>query len=126
MRSALRARGLRCTFAAVEDDNTQNKLANSEPLRAADGVIYCWANATDAWLYAEAAELEDWGRLGRAAPFAMRAAIAGPPERGSKRLYSVDDPPDNVDLFVDLSADPKRIAEGLDPLVAKLSPQSQA
>jgi len=56
----------------------------------------------------------------------MRAAIAGPPERGSKRLYSVDDPPDNVDLFVDLSADPKRIAEGLDPLVAKLSPQSQA
>lgn len=126
MRSALRARGLRCTFAAVEDDNTQNKLANSEPLRAADGVIYCWANATDAWLYAEAAQLEDWGRLGRAAPFAMRAAIAGPPERGSKRLYSVDDPPDNVDLFVDLSADPKRIAEGLDPLVAKLSPQSQA
>jgi hypothetical protein len=126
MRSALRARGLRCTFAAVEDDNTQNKLANSEPLRAADGVIYCWANATDAWLYAEAAELEDWGRLGRAAPFAMRAAIAGPPERGSKRLYSVDDPPDNVDLFVDLSADPKPIAEGLDPLVAKLSPQSQA
>ena len=126
VRGALRQRGLRCTFAAVEDDKTQNKLTNSEPLRAADGVIYCWANATDAWVYAEAAELEDWSRLGRAAPFAMRAAIAGPPERGSKRLYTVDDPPDNVDLFVDLSADPQRIAEVLDPLVAKLSPQSQA
>jgi hypothetical protein len=125
LRSALRERGLRCTFAAVEDDKTQNKLTNSEPLRAADGVIYCWANATDAWLYAEAAELEDWGRLGRAAPFAMRAAIVGPPERGSKRLYSVDDPPDNVDLFVDMSNDPQPRPEGLDPLVAKLAPQSQ-
>jgi hypothetical protein len=124
LRGALRERGLHCTFAAVEDDKTQNKLTNSEPLRAADGVIYCWANATDAWLYAEAAELEDWGRLGRAAPFAMRAAVVGPPERGSKRLYSADDPPDNVDLFVDLSSDPQPRSQGLEPLVAKLSPQS--
>ena len=54
----------------------------------------------------------------------MRAAVVGPPERGSKRLYSADDPPDNVDLFVDLSSDPQPRSQGLEPLVAKLSPQS--
>jgi hypothetical protein len=118
---ALRERGLRSRFAAVEDDKTQNRITNAELLRGADAVVYCWANASDAWLYAETAEYDDWQKLGRSRPFAMRAAIAGPPERVAKSLYNAESPPECVDVFVDLRAHPLPTPEALDPLVGDLA-----
>jgi hypothetical protein len=120
---ALRERGVSSRFAAVDDDNMQNKLTNAGLLKDADAVIYCWANATDAWLYAEAADFDDWRKFGRTEAFRTRAAIVGPPDRISKKLYSNDDPPESIDKFVDLSAYPQPTPDKLDPLIDEIPPE---
>jgi transcriptional regulator with XRE-family HTH domain len=117
---ALRERGLRARFAAFEDDKIQNKITNGALAKESDAVIHCWATATDAWLYGEAAEYEDWRKFGRTQPFAARAAIAGPPEGGSKMLYTAEDPPEAIDVYLDLTARALPQASDLDPIVMTL------
>jgi hypothetical protein len=123
---AFRERGLRARFAAFEDDKVQNKLTNAALVRESDAVVHCWASATDAWLYAEAADYEDYRKFGRTQPFRTRAAIAGPPERGSKALYSGDDPPEAIDVYLDLTAHPLPTPSDLDPIVATVDAARQA
>ncbi len=118
---ALRERGLRARFAAFEDDNVQNRITNAGLVRESEAVIHCWANATDAWLYAEAADYEDWRKFGRSQPFLARAAVAGPPERGSKMLYTAHDPPEAIDVYIDLTARDTPLASDLDPIVATVT-----
>jgi transcriptional regulator with XRE-family HTH domain len=123
---ALRERGVRARFAAFEDDKIQNKITNGALARDSDAVIHCWASATDAWLYGEAAEYEDWRKFGRTQPFVARAAVAGPPEGGSKLLYSADDPPEAIDVYLDLTARAMPQADDLDPIVATLDSPRQS
>jgi hypothetical protein len=120
--NVLRQRGLRLQFAAVDADRQQNRLTNTELLRQANAIIYCWANALDAWLYAEAAE-NDWHSLGRAAPFLTRAAIVGPPQKVSKTFYDEHSPPPSIDLYVNLiKSGPQPSPNDLDPLVKVIPP----
>jgi transcriptional regulator with XRE-family HTH domain len=123
---ALRERGLRARFAAFEDDKIQNKLTNAEAVRESQAVVHCWANATDAWLYAEAADYEDWRKFGRSQPFLTRAAVAGPPERGSKMLYTAEDPPEAIDVYVDLTSRDVPLGIDLDPIVATVTEPRQS
>ena len=103
-----------------EGPEAEIKSFNSKQMVDCDGVILCWAAASEVWVRAQASGLRNWSALGRSQQFRYRAVVAAPPPgtRKSKVLFSSKD----IDLFVDLSDKAVPPPELLDMLVPTASP----
>jgi hypothetical protein len=86
-------------------------------LESCDAVVLCWANAGEAWIKAQSAELKRWEDLGRARRFACRTVVAGPPPGQRKNVFRAFPPPNEIDLVIDLTANEGATSQSLDPLV---------
>jgi hypothetical protein len=119
---ALQQRKLETLLPAFDGPEADIKSFNSKQLADCDGVILCWAAASEVWVRAQASGLRNWSALGRSQQFRYRAVVAAPPpgvrKKGAKVLFS----PKDIDLFVDLSDREVPPPELLDVLVPAAAP----
>jgi TIR domain-containing protein len=114
---ALQQRKLEALLPALEGPEADIKSFNSKQLAECDGVIVCWAEASEVWVRAHASGLRNWGALGRSQQFCYRAVVAAPPPGERKKASKLLFPPSEIDLVVDLSDKDIPTAELLDILV---------
>lgn len=118
---ALQQRKLETLLPAFDGPDAEIKSFNSRQLVECDGVILCWASASEVWVRAQASGLRHWSALGRSEQFRYRAVVAAPPpgarKKASKLLFSRND----IDLVVDLSDKEVPTADLLDMLVPAAS-----
>jgi hypothetical protein len=88
-------------------------------LQECDAVVLGWASADDSWIRATVREWRDWRALGRNGSFTCRGLLIGPPGDEAK-ADTIEFPPDDVDVVLDLSAHPDLSAESLAQLIARL------
>ena len=114
---ALQQRKLEPLLPAFDGPEAEIKSFNSKQLVDCDGVILCWAAASEVWVRAQASGLRNWSALGRSQQFRYRAVLAAPPpgvrKKSAKVLFSRQD----IDLVVDLSDKDVPPPELLDMLV---------
>ena len=114
---ALQQRKLEPLLPAFDGPEADIKSFNSKQLVDCDGVILCWAAASEVWVRAQASGLRNWSALGRSQQFRYRAVVAAPPpgvrKKSAKMLFSRQD----IDLVVDLSDKDVPPPELLDMLV---------
>lgn len=114
---ALRQRKLETLFPAFEGPESDIKSFNNKQLTDCDGVILCWASASEVWVRAQASALRNWLALGRAQQFCYRAVVAAPPPGQRKKASKLLFPPSEIDLVVDLTEKDIPTADLLDILV---------
>lgn len=114
---ALHQRKLETLFPAFEGPESDIKSFNSKQLTECDGVILCWASASEVWVRAQASGLRNWLALGRSQQFCYRAVVAAPPPGQRKKASKLLFPPSEIDLVVDLSDKDIPTADLLDILV---------
>lgn len=118
----LQQRKLETLLPAFDGPEAEIKSFNSKQLADCDGVILCWAAASEVWVRAQASGLRNWSALGRSRQFRYRAVVAAPPpaarKKGAKLLFS----PRDIDLFVDLTDRDVPPPELLDMLVPVAPP----
>jgi hypothetical protein len=61
---ALQQRRLEAMLPALEGPEGDIKSFNSKQLVECDGVIVCWASASEVWVRAQASALRNWSALG--------------------------------------------------------------
>lgn len=114
---ALQQRKLEPLLPALDGPEADIRSFNTRQLIECDGVIVCWAAASEVWVRAYANGLRNWSELGRSQQFRYRAVVAAPPpgerKRASKLLFSRNE----IDLVVDLSDKDIPTADLLDMLV---------
>jgi hypothetical protein len=104
---------------ALEGDAAELAAFHQENLRDCDAVVLCWGAASEVWVRATARELGEWRKLGRTAQFACRGLVAAPPP-GDRKSFMVKLPPRNeIDVVVDLTAQPAPNPDILQKLVRK-------
>ncbi len=114
---ALQQRKLEALLPAFEGPEADIKSFNSKQLAECDGVIVCWASASEVWVRAQASGLRNWLALGRSQQFCYRAVVAAPPPGERKKASKLLFPRSEIDLVVDLSDNDIPTAELLDILV---------
>jgi hypothetical protein len=114
---ALKEQHLGARFPAFDSDVGEVTNVHRRALETCDAVVLCWANAGEAWIKAQSAELKRWEDLGRERRFACRTVVAGPPPGMRKNVFRDFPPPNEIDLVIDLSANQTPTAQALDPLV---------
>ncbi|MEY9360906.1 hypothetical protein ABH994_003627 [Bradyrhizobium yuanmingense] len=114
---ALQQRQLEAWLPAIDGPETEIKSFNSKQLADCDGVILCWATASEVWVRAQASALRNWSALGRSQQFCYRALVAAPPPGERKRVSKILFPPSEIDVVLDLSDKDLPSAELLDLLV---------
>ena len=114
---ALHQRKLETLFPAFEGPEADIKSFNSKQLTECDGVILCWASASEVWVRAQASGLRNWLALGRSQQFCYRAVVAAPPPGERKKASKLLFPRSEIDLVVDLSEKDIPTADLLDILV---------
>jgi hypothetical protein len=123
---ALQQRKAETLLPAFEGPDADIKSFNSKQLADCDGVILCWAAASEVWVRAQASGLRNWSALGRSEQFRYRAVVAAPPpgarKKAGKLLFSRND----IDLVVDLSDKDVPSADILDMLVPAVLPAAPA
>jgi len=93
--------------------------AAQQNLRDCESVLLCWGTASEVWVRATARELAEWRKLGRTAQFSCRSVVACPPP-GDRKAFLLKLPPRNeVDIVVDLTAEPPPYPDKLRNLVRK-------
>ena len=90
---ALHQRKLETLFPAFEGPESDIKSFNSKQLTECDGVILCWASASEVWVRAQASGLRNWLALGRSQQFCYRAVVAAPPPGERKKASKLLFPP---------------------------------
>lgn len=114
---ALQQRKLEALLPAFEGPEADIKSFNGKQLAECDGVIVCWAAASEVWVRAQANGLRNWLALGRSQQFCYRAVVAAPPPGERKKASNLLFPRSEIDLVVDLSDKDIPTAELLDILV---------
>ena len=114
---ALQQRKLETLFPAFDGPEADIKSFNSKQLTECDGVILCWASASEVWVRAQASGLRNWLALGRSQQFCYRAVVAAPPPGERKKASKLLFPRSEIDLVVDLSEKNIPTADLLDILV---------
>jgi TIR domain-containing protein len=114
---ALQQRKLEALLPAFEGPDADIKSFNGKQLAECDGVIVCWASASEVWVRAQASGLRNWLALGRSQQFCYRAVVAAPPPGERKRASKLLFPRSEIDLIVDLSDKDIPTADLLDILV---------
>ena len=114
---ALQQRKLETLFPAFDGPEADIKSFNSKQLTECDGVILCWASASEVWVRAQASGLRNWLALGRSQQFCYRAVVAAPPPGERKKASKLLFPRSEIDLVVDLSDKDIPTADLLDILV---------
>jgi hypothetical protein len=114
---ALQQRKLEALLPAFEGPEADIKSFNNKQLAECDGVIVCWASASEVWVRAQASGLRNWGALGRSQQFRYRAVVAAPPPGERKKASKLLFPRSEIDLVVDLSDNDMPTADLLDLLV---------
>ncbi|WP_425906688.1 TIR domain-containing protein [Nitrobacter sp. TKz-YC02] len=114
---ALQQRKIEPLLPAFEGPEADIKNFNSKQLAECDGVIVCWASASEVWVRAQTSGLRNWGSLGRSQQFCYRAVVAAPPPGERKKASKLLFPRSEVDLVVDLSDKDILTADLLDLLV---------
>jgi hypothetical protein len=113
----LRQHNLRPVLPAVEGDPDELYRFHKETLRECQGVVLCWARASEVWARATCREWRSWETLGRREKFAVRGLVAGPPP-GPRKSALLKLPPENeIDIILDLTAHDSLAPEDLAPLV---------
>jgi hypothetical protein len=102
---------------AFEGPDADIKSFNGKQLAECDGVIVCWASASEVWVRAQASGLRNWLALGRSQQFCYRAVVAAPPPGERKKASKLLFPRSEIDLVVDLSDKDIPTADLLDILV---------
>ena len=116
--SALQKQKIGARFPAFDTDAAEVSAVHRKALETCDAVVLCWANAGEAWVKAQSAELKTpWDKLGRERRFAVRSVVAGPPPGSRKNVFSKFPPPNEIDLVLDLTGAEQPTAEALEPLV---------
>lgn len=121
---ALQQRNLEALVPAFEGTESEIKNFNSKQMVDCDGVILCWAAASEVWVRAQASGLRDWLALGRSQQFFYRAVVAAPPPGERKKASKLLFPRSEIDLVVDLTDNDIPTADLLDILVP--APRSSA
>jgi TIR domain len=121
---ALQQRKLETLLPAFDGPEAEIKSFNSKQLADCDGVILCWAAASEVWVRAQASGLRNWSALGRSQQFRYRAVVAAPPPGVRKKAIKVLFSPKDIDLFVDLSDRDVPPPELLDMLVPAAAPSA--
>jgi hypothetical protein len=119
---ALQQRKLEALFPAFEGPEADIKSFNCKQLAECDGVIVCWASASEVWVRAQASGLRNWLALGRSKQFCYRAVVAAPPPGERKKASKLLFPRSEIDLVVDLSDKDIPTADLLDILVPAAHP----
>uniref|UniRef100_A0A974AAP1 Toll/interleukin-1 receptor domain-containing protein n=1 Tax=Bradyrhizobium quebecense TaxID=2748629 RepID=A0A974AAP1_9BRAD len=114
---ALQQRKLEAMLPALEGPEADLKSFNSKQLVECDGVIVCWASASEVWVRAQASALRNWSALGRSRQFSYRAVVAAPPPGERKQAGKLLFPPSEIDIVVDISDKEIPTADLLDVLV---------
>jgi hypothetical protein len=114
--SLLESRQIEALLPVFEGPPRDVDNFNLGQLKTCDGVVVCWAAATEVWARAHASELRDWAGLGRSAKFACRGVIAGPPPGGRKKDAKRVFPRNEIDVVIDLTSLSRLAPEALDPL----------
>jgi hypothetical protein len=113
---ALRQLKLEPLLPAIDGPDADIKSFNGKQLAECDGVIFCWASASEVWVRAQASALRN-SELGRSRPFCYRAVVAAPPPGERKRASTLLFPRSEIDLVVDISDKDIPTAALLDILV---------
>ena len=121
---ALQQRKLETLLPAFDGPEAEIKSFNNKQLIDCDGVILCWATASEVWVRAQANGLRNWSALGRSQQFRYRAVLAAPPPGVRKKSSKVLFPPSDFDRVVDFSDKDVPIAELLDQLVPVAAPSA--
>ena len=104
---------------ALEGDAAELATFHQQNLRDCESVLLCWGTASEVWVRATARELAEWRKLGRTAQFSCRSVVACPPP-GDRKAFLLKLPPRNeVDIVVDLTAEPPPYPDKLRNLVRK-------
>jgi hypothetical protein len=101
------------------EEMDRNKL-HQNYLADCDAVVLCWANASEAWVRSNAAELR-WEKLQRKAAFHCRGVVAGPPPLPYKNRFQRLRPRTSVDLVIDATSAELSAEEALQPLLQTLA-----
>jgi TIR domain len=99
---ALRQLKLEPLLPAIDGPDADIKNFNGKQLAECDGVIFCWASASEVWVRAQANALRN-SELGRSRQFCYRAVVAAPPPGERKKAGTLLFPRSEIDLVVDLS-----------------------
>jgi hypothetical protein len=114
---ALRQHKLETWLPALEGSESEISSYTKKQLAECDGVILCWASASEVWVRAQASALRNWPSLGRSEQFCYRAIVAAPPPGERKKVSDILFPPSEIDLVVDLSDTDIPTADLLEMLV---------
>jgi hypothetical protein len=114
---AMRQRRLEALLPVFDGQEAEIRSFNNKQLAECDGVIVCWASASEVWVRAQASGLRNWSALGRSKQFCYRAVVAAPPPGARKRAGKLLFPRSEIDLVIDLSEKKIPTADLLDVLM---------
>ena len=105
---------------AFDGEAEDRRKLHDTYLADCDAVVLCWANASEAWVKSNAAELR-WDKLGRKTPFHCRGVVAGPPPQQPKNTFRRIPPRTDIDLVIDATGFSTPAPEALQPLLQMLT-----
>jgi len=116
------APNVRVVMATIQGKPRELAAAQKRALEKCQGVVLCWAQASEAWVRGEWDKFREWNKFNRTERFVFREVVTGPPPESRKKNGHIvlDIAESDGEEMSDVTEDNSKLAEVARELLKRL------